>query len=339
MMTDWSPIEGKTWPSSGRVHGMLDYSGNCAAAHWRCLSRSQPCFPFPSGLHNSRGGLRDTSCWSQHFLFRKPSRLLQIRHSSGTSILRQSHVPGGRSNELEASFLCWHQAPLPARPPLPVPHSPVLLEATPSPGMPTPAFRMQCLQSGRVRSPPFQEVGIPPPAPPARRPAPSLCSPHPRPAPPLRTPFPVLWIQFQVQFCSQGRGGPALYISGFHPAHPQASSSGQPAPPRPSPRFSVPLELPACPSTPPPWLLTLSQDPRCTCPGSGSLHSVCCHQNKEGIHVGSHPFFLMTHHDGVTASLPEEGVSLRLVQSPAPLPGHCYPPLPPCPSTSLAACT
>ena len=39
------------------------------------------------------------------------------------------------------------------------------------------------------RVPRFQEVGIPPPAPPA----PSLCSPHPRPAPPLRTPLPVLW--------------------------------------------------------------------------------------------------------------------------------------------------
>ena len=47
--------------------------------------------------------------------------------------------------------------------------------------------------------------------------------------------------------------------AGFHPARPQASApSGRPAnPPRPSPRSSVPLELPACPSPPPPWPLTL----------------------------------------------------------------------------------
>ena len=41
-----------------------------------------------------------------------------------------------------------HQAPLPARPPLPVSHPPVLPAATPSPGVPTPAFRTRCLRSG-----------------------------------------------------------------------------------------------------------------------------------------------------------------------------------------------
>ena len=38
---------------------------------------------------------------------------------------------------------------------------------------------------------------------------------------------------------------------------------------------------------------------------------------KAGAGAGSHPALLTKHHDGVTASLPEEGVSLPLVQSPA----------------------
>lgn len=191
-------------------------------------------------------------------------------------------------------------------------------------------------RAARVQSPPLPGGGDP-----SSRSSSSLpLQPPPPPRAPSTDPPSCPLDSIPGPVLPPGPWGARTVHLGVPPCSPRPHLllASQPDPPRPSPRFSVPLELPACPSAPPPWPLTLSQDPRVTCPGSGSLHSVRCHQNKEGILVGSHPFFLMTHHDGVTASFPEEGVSLCLVQSPAPLPGHCYPPLPPCPSPSLAAC-
>lgn len=113
-----------------------------------------------------------------------------------------------------------------------------------------PAFRMQCLQSGRAGSP-FQEVGIPPPAPQLLE-QPSSAAPTPPPRPLYGPPF--LSSGFNSRSSSAARAvGDPLFIHprGFHPAHPQASSSGQPAPLRH--RFSCSLPNPASlPLTPPP---------------------------------------------------------------------------------------
>lgn len=118
---------------------------------------------------------------------RKPSETLQIRHSSGTSILRQSHVPGDvrMSWKLPSSagtrLLC-----LPGR--APVTHSPVLLEATPSPGMPL--LPSGCsAQSGRVRVPPSRRVSSLLPLLQLRGPAPSSAAPTPPRAPSYGPPF------------------------------------------------------------------------------------------------------------------------------------------------------
>lgn len=218
-MTDWSPIEGKTWALFRSSSRMLDYSETALLLIGDVFFLQPAVFPLPVWPAQLKGGLRDTSCWSQHFLFRKPSRLLQIRHSS-VPILRFNLMSLGTLNELEA-FLCWHQAPLPARPPL------LRTPLASPPGSHTVTWDAHsCLQDAvsaerPCAESPFQEVGIPPPRPPARRPAPSLCSPHPCPAL-LYGPLSCPLIQFQVQFCSQGRGDPGrLYISGFHPAHPQ----------------------------------------------------------------------------------------------------------------------
>lgn len=260
-----------------------------------------------------------------------------MRPSSGTSIPRQPHVPGGRSNEMKLPSSARHQAPLPARPPLPVSHPPVLPEATPSPGVPTPAFRTRCLPSGPCAgSPASRRWG-------SRLPLLPL-QPPPRPAPLLRTPLPVLWIRFQVQFCGQGRGGPALHISALHPARPQAPApSGRPAGPSASPLLCSPRTASAPLAAPTPAaharLSPSGYISRMRKTWDQGRHSVCRRPIKAGTGAGSRPVLLTTHHDGVIASLPEEGVSLPLVQSPGPLPGHCCPPLPPCPSSGLAVCT
>lgn len=202
-------------------------------------------------------GLRDTSWRSQHFLFRKPARLLQMRPSSGTSIPRQPHVPGGRSNEMKLPSSARHQAPLPARPPLPVSHPPVLPEATPSPGVPTPAFRTRCLPSGPCAgSPASRRWGSrlpllplqPPPPPRAPSTDPASCPLDSIPGPVLRPgPWGTRAAHLGAPSCSPS--GP----SSFWPARrtlrlpaPLFPSDCQRAPRRPHPgrsRSAKPLGL------------------------------------------------------------------------------------------------